>query len=109
MPCGKCPWLMVGGLALLALLSRPGLLAAQQVDPERGRALAREVCANCHVVEAGGRGTDAVPSFQSIVARPGVTDAQLRGFIADPHPRMPDLQLTNSQIEDIVSYLDSLR
>ncbi len=96
----------LGVFTLLAGFAPAAL--SQQGDAARGLDIARQVCAHCHVVEEGGRGTDAVPSFRQVATQPGVTEAQLRGFLVDPHPRMPDPQLTNQEVEDLVRYLDSL-
>ena len=66
-------------------------------------------CANCHVVAAGGSGSDAVPSFLSIAADPKKTDEYLRGFLADPRHPMPNLQLSRQEIDNLVAYIASLR
>jgi mono/diheme cytochrome c family protein len=81
--------------------------AADEMAVERGKALAEEVCSLCHVVN-GGRGSDAVPSFHAIAADPETTDARIRGFVYEPHPQMPALQLEERQIDDLVAYLRSL-
>ena len=65
---------------LAALLLVPALLASgtaqaqqprRQPDANQGAALAKEWCSSCHVVgtEAGGRGTDAAPSFVRKIGR----------------------------------------
>jgi mono/diheme cytochrome c family protein len=33
---------------------------------------------------------------------------EIRGWLADPHPPMPNLELSRREIEDIVAYLQSL-
>ena len=32
----------------------------------------------------------------------------LAAFLADPHPKMPDMHLSRSEIDDIVAYIQSL-
>jgi mono/diheme cytochrome c family protein len=94
-------------IAAAAALAAGG--AAAQ-DAEAGRALAERWCAACHVVAEGqGAATDIAPAFPVIAADPARTDAWLRGWIADPHPPMPDPGLSRAQIEDVVAYLSSLR
>jgi mono/diheme cytochrome c family protein len=76
-------------------------------SPEQGHSLAKTWCASCHAVEPGGVQRDApAPPFPSIAehARP----EQLRAFLASPHPPMPNFNLSRSQIDDIVAYLQSL-
>jgi hypothetical protein len=33
---------------------------------------------------------------------------QLTAFLTDPHPKMPDMNLTRSEIADIVAYIGTL-
>jgi cytochrome c len=79
-------------------------------DVKQGAELARVWCANCHVV--GTKPTGSVPqgppSFPSI-ARSGMTADQLRAFLSHPHGAMPDLSLTRAEIDDLVSYIETLR
>jgi hypothetical protein len=35
--------------------------------------------------------------------------AALEGFLADPHPVMPDMSLTRQEIKDLVAYIGSLK
>ncbi len=90
---------------------------AQEVGA--GRKLALEVCASCHVVAPDqARAPVLNPpalSFAEIAARPDVSDASLRRFLAEPHgdPRrmsgMPAFLLPPSQVEAAVAYLLSLK
>ena len=92
-------------LALLALLA-----PARAADSERGAALAGRWCASCHVPgTAGAAGTDAGPPFAQMAADPAYTDGRLRGFLANPHPPMPNLSLSRAEIEDLVAYIRSLK
>jgi mono/diheme cytochrome c family protein len=86
---------------------------AQQVtgDPRRGHEIAARVCTNCHAID---RDTSSpmridVPSFPAIANRPGATAEHLAGRIIVPHPAMPGVPLTVSEIRDIVAYIISLR
>ena len=79
-------------------------------DAANGERLARQWCANCHVI--GGNPPGAVPqgppSFQAI-ARSGMMADQLRAFLSHPHGAMPDLALTRSEIDDLIGYIETLR
>ena len=99
-------------LATLLLLP----LAAQaqqrrQPDANQGAALAREWCASCHVVGTGqaGTGTDAAPSFSRIAKDPKKGPDFVRGMLANPHPPMPPLEISQAAIGDIVAYFRYLQ
>ena len=53
-------------------------------------------------------GTDAVPTLESIAKDPRHDPDWVRQWLNDPHPPMPNLQLSHAQIEDVVAYLESL-
>ena len=85
--------------------------AAKQVRIELGRDLARLWCSHCHAVDAGA--TQAVqpdvPAFMEIAARPGQTVENIQAALIDPHPPMPNLDLTRVQTENLAAYILSLR
>ena len=94
-------------LAVLALLAASSVQAA---DPEAGLQLARDACAFCHVVEEGGSGSDAVPSFPALAREAGDNIVGLRGFAAAPHPEMPQFaDLSERQLDDLIAYFRSLQ
>lgn len=96
---------------LAATLALPGAAQAQAGDAREGRALAQAWCSACHVVEPQQRraGNDAVPSFAAVARMPSTTSLSIRAFLQTPHPPMPDLKLSRTQIDDIVAYILSLR
>ena len=79
--------------------------AAAEPDPERGRALAERWCVSCHVIGPDGPGADAGPAFPTLGDR---SETQLRGWLAEPHPPMPDLQLSGPDIDDLAAYIRSV-
>ncbi len=85
-------------------------VAAQSTAPvERGAALPRQWCAECHATDEA-QATDAAPPFVGAARRR--SPDYLRGFLANPHSRatMPTFDnLTVAQIEDLVAYLQSLK
>ncbi|WP_366552884.1 c-type cytochrome [Aquibaculum sediminis] len=94
-------------LAILATLSLTSV--AQAADPEAGQQLARDACAFCHVVEDGGRGSDAVPSFAAIAREAGDDIEALRSFSVAPHPQMPQFaDLSEVQVDNLIAYMRSL-
>ncbi len=101
-----------GVMTLAALvLAVPALAQGLPGDPVQGRAVAERWCASCHVVSprpVGPVGDGATP-FQSIADRPATTALSLRAFLSSPHGRMPDLNLTQTEMDDLISYILSLR
>lgn len=95
-------------MAAVSMLSLGAGAASAQGDPEVGRALALQWCTSCHVVDLEGHGTDAAPPLPWLVQEELRTPDELRGWLAAPHPPMPDLALTRQEIEDVVAYLASL-
>jgi mono/diheme cytochrome c family protein len=83
--------------------------AAAAGDAKSGQALARQWCSSCHLVESGSSGGDQAPPFESIANDPVRTPARLRSWLASPHPPMPDLKLSRTQIDDVMAYLESLK
>lgn len=94
-------------LGIGILLITPGDLWA--ADADAGLRLARQWCVECHVVEPTQESaSDAAPPFESIALDPNKTPEGLRTWLADPHPPMPNLQLSTGEIEDILAYIQSL-
>jgi mono/diheme cytochrome c family protein len=80
-------------------------------DPANGRAIASRGCAQCHVISEnqGRSAADGVPTFGALARDPSMTLQRLQGFMQAPHPPMPDLALSRREIDDIASYILSLR
>mgnify|MGYP001829248511 CR=1 FL=1 len=83
-------------------------IAAAQGSDRAGRAIAGRWCVECHLIAPDGPGSDIGPTFESVANDPQRTDGRLRGWLADPHPPMPNLDLTRREIEDVIAYLQSL-
>ena len=95
-------------LVIFGLLFAGAGPASAQGDPEVGQNLALQWCTSCHVVDREGHGTDAAPPLPPLLQEERRTPDQLRGWLTDPHPPMPNLDLTRQEIEHIVAYLQSL-
>jgi mono/diheme cytochrome c family protein len=91
-------------LLLLLLLDTP---VRAQGDADVGRELARRWCTACHVVDPEGTGADAGPPLPSLLAGKRSAE-QIEGWLAEPHPPMPNLDLSRQEINDIMAYLRSL-
>lgn len=84
---------------------------AQAQDVQQGRRLALEVCAACHAVLAGQPQSPiaAAPSFEAVAATPGMTAMALNVWLtAQDHPTMPNIVLSQIDIQDISAYILSL-
>ena len=79
-------------------------------DATKGAQIARQWCANCHVIgeNTAGPVPQGPPSFQ-MVAHSGMSDDQLRAFLSHPHGAMPNLALTRAEIDDLIGYIETLR
>ena len=78
-------------------------------DAAQGEKLARRWCASCHVVaEDQTHGADNVPTFAAIAKIPGFDAGKIARFLRDPHPKMPDMQLSNPEAADLAAYIVSL-
>ena len=100
------------GLAVALLLGLAAPALAQDVgDADSGRKIAQTWCVNCHVVAPGQtQGTsNGAPPFTAIAAQRDISPMALRAFLQTPHHRMPDLQLSRDQIDDVSAYIFSLR
>ena len=91
---------------LTAMVMSSGVSAA---DVEQGRKLAEQWCSNCHIVAPGqAAGGDGAPAFTTIADTAADRTDDLRAWLADPHPPMPNLDLTRSEIDDLLVYIESL-
>jgi mono/diheme cytochrome c family protein len=95
--------------AVLAILAGVSTAAAAPADPGQGETLAKRWCAACHVVSADQtQGADNVPAFASIAKMPGFSAEKIAQFLMDPHPKMPDMQLSRDEAADLGAYIASL-
>jgi cytochrome c len=108
-------------LGWLALCATASLAAAMWVNAwgedapapsaEKGHALAQRFCNGCHLVDDDASVTVpvGVPTFRAIANLPGQTGQRIMNVLIKPHPPMPDIHLSNNEIQDVVSYLETLR
>jgi len=99
-------------LQLVPLLVFPGIAAAQtQPTVGEGQRIARQWCANCHMVslDMPPPDNDSAPSFPAIAAMSTTTETGLRVFLQTPHSNMPNYQHSRGETDAVVAYLLSLR
>ena len=84
--------------------------ALAQGNAETGGAIAERWCSSCHLVSSDQTSAAAdAPSFMSIAQKSESEIDALEGFLADPHPPMPDMSLSRNEIRDLLAYIRSLR
>ena len=83
--------------------------AAIAGDARQGEELANQWCSNCHLVGAEQTaGGDTAPPFEIIAETAADRTDELQAWLADPHPPMPNLDLTRQEINDLLAYIESL-
>jgi mono/diheme cytochrome c family protein len=99
-------------LAVIGMAAAAQNVQAQEVgDLQKGRALARQVCAECHAVgtEDARSPNSRSPSFVAIASTPGMTAAALNATLHTSHRSMPNLILDADQTNGIIAYILSLK
>lgn len=83
---------------------------ALAADAAAGKALALQWCSSCHLVadDQPTAASTSLPTFYDISKDPEWTEATLATFLADPHPKMPNMNLGNTEIANLAKYINSL-
>jgi len=96
--------LLCGAIALLVLIALPP--EAFAADAAKGEVIAKRWCAACHVVASDqSHGQDNAPPFATIAKIPGFDAGAIARFLMNPHPKMPDMQLTRDEADDLAAYI----
>ena len=103
----KNPPARLTALALATFFAAAVPASAQ--DIVRGERLAKAWCASCHQVGPDQGTSDVAPAFELVANDPDKADSDLRAWLIDPHPPMPDFNLAEDEIEDLIGYIGSLR
>jgi cytochrome c len=111
-PLNPAKWIAVSMLATVILGASSHTAAAQSDgDIEEGHRIAETWCSSCHVIgpeQQRGTSTGA-PTFTEIAQMKSTTPMGLQVFLQTPHERMPDLQLTRAEMNDLIAYIIGLR
>lgn len=106
---------IVAAILCASIMGGSAGYAASVPDPAQGLKFAKIECGNCHVVEqeAGKmppkRVEGAAPHFKTIAYDPEMTADKIRETLRLPHGAMANLVLAEKDIENIISYIVSLR
>jgi len=97
--------------ALAIALLLPAFQPAYALEnPAKGKALAEQWCSSCHLVTPDQTSAKAdAPPFMTIAKRSDKELERLSVFLIDPHPKMPNFNLSRQQITDILGYIRTLR
>ncbi len=97
-------------LLAVAAMAAPGR-AQEAGDAGRGLALSRQVCSECHAIQAQQlQSPDSrAPTFLKLATTPGMTSTALTVALTTPHVGMPMFRLTADQRTDIIAYILGLR
>ena len=83
---------------------------AVEADREPGFQLAQKICADCHGIGIGLLSPNpAAPSFFLVANRAATTELSLRAFLRTSHANMPNIILDAHQVDDLVTYIGSLK
>lgn len=109
MPDRRPGWTLVPiSAALIAWLATA---AARADDVAKGEALARTLCAECHLNPGQGekRGPMGVPGFTAVANRPLQTFDGVVEWLQSVPPMMPNHHLSQDEMYALAAYIMSLR
>jgi mono/diheme cytochrome c family protein len=100
-------------IALIGFLLGAGFASAgplTKFEVERGQALAKRLCANCHLVNGAQQQANVdVPSFREIANKSAQSEGAIMARIVLPSHPMPEIPITKQEIADLAAYIMSLR
>ena len=98
------------GMVLVAVAT--AAVHAQEIgQPQKGRELAQQLCAECHAVRKNQDASPnpSAPRFATIAAVPGMSSTALYAALQTSHRTMPNVILDSDQMTNIIAYILSLR
>jgi mono/diheme cytochrome c family protein len=103
-------------LIAIALIALPAAAQDLPGDARAGQKLVAAWCSECHLIGTPGPRGNAIgpgPAFADIAKLPSTTALALRVFLQSSHDhffrRMPNVQLTRTEADDIIAYILSLK
>ena len=88
-----------------------GSTSSFAADPIQGKTIAQRWCAGCHIVEHEQKSpvTDQAPPFATIAKTPDFGANKLALLLLEPHPNMPKLALSRTEVSDLAEYILTLK
>jgi cytochrome c len=98
-------------IATTILAVAGGARAQQTGNAEKGLALARDACSECHaVVKTESRSPNAnAPTFEAIANTPGMTSMALSAALQTSHRTMPNVVLKGDDMANAIAYILCLK
>jgi mono/diheme cytochrome c family protein len=93
---------------VIGVFLAPGPTAWAAGDAGEGKRVAERWCSSCHIVDQSGRQRETAPSFAVLANNPAKSAQFLKAWITNPHPPMPNFNLTRRTVDDLVAYIRSL-
>ena len=90
----------------------PAMAAQEAGLVEAGARIARQSCVSCHSIDGGSvksRQTGDAPAFAAIAAMSSTTEVAIKVFLQTPHANMPNIMLTQSEIDALSAYILDFR
>jgi mono/diheme cytochrome c family protein len=96
--------------ALIIAVMALGFSPAFAADADNGDRLAHRWCQPCHVVASDQRQpTGEAPPFATVAKKPDFDAAKVAMFLLDPHPKMPNMNLSRNEAADLAAYIATLK
>lgn len=96
----------LAAFAACGVLLAAGTALPAQAGADNGERLAQRWCASCHAVgPQQTRAASDAPPFSAIAARENYSGALIALYLLNPHPRMPDMNLTRAEAADLAAYI----
>ncbi len=94
-----------------ALAASSSIACAQEVrgNVASGRDLAGHGCGSCHEIDRGPPGRSGVASFAQVARLPSTTALSLRVFLRSSHADMPNIQMGETDADDLIPYMLTLK
>jgi mono/diheme cytochrome c family protein len=97
-------------VAMVILYSVLAVAGIAWAATPRGEALSQSWCSQGHAIKPNQSSANpAAPRFSDVAAEPSITGYLLRVFLKTPHSKMPNIMLKPEDMDDIVSYILSLK
>ncbi len=86
-------------------------VSAQTSSGPEGRNIAIEICSECHSIENNDRASKNIiaPAFSAIAHMPSTTLLSIKVFLKTPHATMPNIMLSEAEIDAIAEYILGLK
>jgi len=79
-------------------------------NPANGKTLAGQWCSSCHLISPDQISANAdAPPFMTIAKWSDEEFKRLSVFLLDPHPKMPNFNLSRQAISDLLAYIRTLK